>query len=52
VAGWLYSTLFRELRRQGRSAKQLLGVRVTDLHGRRISFAAPTGRHLAQWLSS
>lgn len=51
AAGWLYCALLESSRWQGTLGQQLLGLRVTDRHGRRVSFARATGRHVAQFLS-
>jgi uncharacterized RDD family membrane protein YckC len=51
VLGWLYSGLFESSARQGTLGQQLLDIRVTDLQGRRISFARATGRHFGQIVS-
>jgi uncharacterized RDD family membrane protein YckC len=51
VLGWLYSALFESSARQGTLGQQLLDIRVTDLQGRRISFARATGRHFGQIVS-
>jgi len=48
---WLYCSLFESSRTRGTLGQQLLGMQVTDVEGRRISFARATGRHWAQWLS-
>jgi uncharacterized RDD family membrane protein YckC len=38
-------------RRQATLGKMALGLRVTDLYGRRISFARASGRHFAKIIS-
>ena len=48
---WLYDALLESSRWQGTLGQQLLGVRVTDRHGRRVSFARATGRHFGQFVS-
>jgi uncharacterized RDD family membrane protein YckC len=37
---------------QGTLGKMALGLRVTDMDGRRISFGRATGRYFAKWLST
>ena len=51
AASWLYCALLESSRWQGTLGQQLLGLRVTTLSGRRVSFARATGRFVAQWLS-
>jgi uncharacterized RDD family membrane protein YckC len=48
---WWYCARLESSHWQGTLGQQLLGLRVTDLAGRRISFARATGRYFAQWLS-
>lgn len=49
---WLYYALFESSARQATLGKMALGMRVTDLAGRRLSFARATGRYFAKWVSS
>ena len=51
VAGWLYYSLCESSSWQGTVGKKVLGLRVTDLDGQRISFGRATGRHFAKLLS-
>lgn len=51
VAGWLYYSLCESSSWQGTVGKKVLGLRVTDLDGRRISFGKATGRHFGKILS-
>ncbi len=51
VATWLYSSLLESSSWQGTVGKKLIGLRVTDLDGRRISFGRATGRHFGKILS-
>ena len=51
VAGWLYYSLCESSSWQGTVGKKVLGLRVTDLDGQRISFANATGRHFSKILS-
>ena len=52
VVTWLYSSLLESSSWQGTVGKKLIGLRVTDLDGRRISFGKATGRHFGKILSS
>ncbi len=49
---WLYHTLMESSRYQGTLGKLALGSIVTDLDGRRISFARANGRFFGKWVSS
>lgn len=51
AATWLYFALLESSGAQGTLGKQILGLRVTDYEGRRISFARATGRFWAKILS-
>ena len=51
VVTWLYSSLLESSSWQGTVGKKLIGLRVTDLDGRRISFGRATGRHFGKILS-
>jgi uncharacterized RDD family membrane protein YckC len=51
VGGWLYFALMESSDKQATFGKQAVGLRVTDIHGERISFANATGRHFAKFLS-
>lgn len=51
VVPWLYTALLDASRAQGTLGKQLLGIRVEDVHGGRLSFARASVRHLGSWLS-
>ena len=52
VGGWLYEALLTSSSLQATLGKLLLGMRVTDLQGQRISFERATGRHFAKYLST
>jgi uncharacterized RDD family membrane protein YckC len=52
LAGWLYGSLLESSSWQGTIGKRVIGLRVTDLNGNRISFAKATGRHFGKILSS
>lgn len=49
---WLYEALMESSSYQATLGKMILGMKVTDLEGRRISFERATGRHFAKWLSA
>lgn len=51
VTSWLYQALLESSRYQATLGKMAVGLKVTDLSGRRISFARATGRHFGQYLS-
>jgi uncharacterized RDD family membrane protein YckC len=52
VAAWLYFALLESSGFQATLGKQVLGIVVTDLYGRRVSFARATARHFGKILSS
>jgi uncharacterized RDD family membrane protein YckC len=51
ILNWLYFALFESSARQASLGKMALGLRVTDLDGRRLSFARASGRYFATLLS-
>jgi uncharacterized RDD family membrane protein YckC len=51
VTGWLYYAFLESSTWQGTVGKKLLGLRVTDLDGNRISFGRATGRYFGMILS-
>lgn len=51
VVVWLYFAGFESSAFQGTPGKMIMGLRVTDLHGDRISFVQATGRFVAKILS-
>jgi uncharacterized RDD family membrane protein YckC len=52
VAGqWLYFSLQESSERQATPGKRVMGIKVVDLAGRRISFGRATGRYFAKILS-
>ena len=51
VLGWLYFAICESSPWQATVGKLALGIRVTDLEGRRISFPRALGRFLAKYLS-
>ena len=52
VVGWLYYALMESSSWQGTVGKRVLGIKVTDLNGGRISFGRATGRYFAKIISS
>lgn len=50
--GWLYEAIMISGTSQATLGKMALGIKVTDLEGRRISFLNATGRHFAKILSA
>jgi uncharacterized RDD family membrane protein YckC len=50
-ANWLYEAGMESSSRQATLGKMALALKVTDLEGRRISFARATGRHFAKFIS-
>ncbi|HEY6303807.1 MAG TPA: RDD family protein [Terriglobales bacterium] len=48
---WLYEAFMESSSYQATLGKMIFGMKVTDLHGNRISFETATGRHFAKWLS-
>lgn len=48
---WLYFALMESSSRQATLGKLLIGLVVTDLNGRRISFWRATGRHLGKFIA-
>jgi uncharacterized RDD family membrane protein YckC len=51
AAGWLYWALLESSAWQATIGKKILGLKVTDLEGRRISFARASGRYFAKLIS-
>lgn len=49
--GWVYYALMESSYRQATLGKMALGIMVTDLEGKRISFARATGRHFSKMIS-
>ncbi|UCG68114.1 MAG: RDD family protein [Thermoplasmata archaeon] len=48
---WLYFALFESSAKQGTVGKMIIGIKVTDLDGQRISFGRASGRFFAKLLS-
>ena len=52
IGSWLYHALMESSARGATVGKMALGIRVTDLHGNRVSFGRASGRYFARFLSS
>ena len=52
AASWLYEAVMESSSYQATLGKMILGMKVSDLYGNRISFARATGRHFAKILSA
>ena len=48
---WIYCVAFESSSRQATPGKMALGIKVTDLNGRRIGFGKATGRSLGKIVS-
>lgn len=51
VAQWLYFAIMESSERMATIGKSVLGLRVTDMQGRRIGFGQATGRYFGKILS-
>ena len=51
LGGWLYHAKMESSSWQATLGKKALNLRVTDLYGRRVSFARASGRHFAKLIS-
>jgi uncharacterized RDD family membrane protein YckC len=51
LGGWLYHAKMESSAWQATLGKKALNLRVTDLHGARISFARASGRHFAKLIT-
>ena len=51
LAKWIYEASMESSARQATVGKMALALKVTDLEGRRISFARASGRHFAKYIS-
>lgn len=51
LAGWLYYGFMESSSWQGTIGKRVLGLRVTDMNGSRISFGRASGRYFGKILS-
>jgi uncharacterized RDD family membrane protein YckC len=52
AAGWLYYALLESSARQATLGKRAVGIVVSDLNGRRVSFGRATGRFFGKTVSS
>jgi uncharacterized RDD family membrane protein YckC len=52
LVAWLYWALMESSPKQATLGKMALGLKVTDLQGRRLSFARATGRYFGKIVSS
>ena len=52
VAFWLYYSFMESSRYQATLGKMLLGIKVVDAQGQRITFWHATGRTLSKWISA
>jgi uncharacterized RDD family membrane protein YckC len=52
IVGILYKTLMESSAKQATVGKMIVGIKVTDLNGQRISFGRAIGRYFASILSS
>lgn len=51
LAAWFYYILMESSQYQATLGKMIVGIKVTDIHGNRISMARSTGRYFAKILS-
>jgi len=51
VLGWLYYSVMESSPTQGTLGKMALGIKVTDLEGKRVGFGKATGRHFGKIVS-
>ena len=51
LGSWVYESLMESASKQATLGKMVLGLKVTDMEGRRISFSRATGRHFAKIIS-
>jgi uncharacterized RDD family membrane protein YckC len=50
--GWLYFSIMESSERQATFGKRALGIMVTDINGKRVTFYRATGRHFGKIVSS
>ena len=50
--GWLYFAIMESSSKQATLGKQAMGIFVTDLHGKKISFGKATGRYFGKGIST
>jgi uncharacterized RDD family membrane protein YckC len=51
LVSWIYCAALESSEHQATLGKLVLGIKVTDLYGKRISFGRATGRHFANIFS-
>lgn len=51
LGSWIYEAAMESSSKQATIGKMALGLKVTDMEGRRISFARASGRHFAKFIS-
>jgi uncharacterized RDD family membrane protein YckC len=52
ILNWIYFTLLESSEKQASWGKRALKIKVTDMHGQRISFARANGRYWAKIISA
>jgi uncharacterized RDD family membrane protein YckC len=52
IVGMFYKTLMESSSKQGTLGKMIVGIKVTDVNGKRISFGRAVGRYFAAIISS
>lgn len=52
IIGWLYFAIMESSEGQATLGKQVVGIKVTDINGNRISFGRATGRYFAKIIST
>lgn len=52
LVGWIYNAGFESSNNQATPGKMALGIIVTDIDGKRISFGRATGRHFSKIISA
>lgn len=52
LIGWLYFALLESSDSQATIGKKMMGLKVSDLNGRRLSFWQATVRHFGKWVSN
>jgi uncharacterized RDD family membrane protein YckC len=51
LVSWLYEAFMLSSEWQATVGKRAMSIAVTDIDGKRITFARATGRHFAKWIS-
>ena len=51
IAEWLYYAMMESSKKQATLGKMIMGIKVTDLYGQKISFGKATGRYFGKILS-